>query len=158
LPYLSFSNPTSSEQFHVSYFVLQIFFRYRPRYVFDLPVRGSATKLGHQFQFLIVDAFVHPPEELEQEIRERYKKIYQINLPVLVKDLDTSQFRENIDQAKAMELIIFALEGVSNKYLKIFKGKPYEKIMNEMDSIIRDYEAYIDILKYGVYKFNPAGI
>ena len=51
-----------------------------------------------------------------------------------------------------MELILFAMEGVSNKYLDLFKNMSYDEIMRKMDTIIREYQDYMEILKYGVYR------
>jgi TetR/AcrR family transcriptional regulator len=101
---------------------------------------------------MIVDAFIQSPDELQQELERKYKELYHKSMPMLVKDLDTSQFKEEIDQAKAIELILFALEGVSNKYIKLFKAMPYHKILEEIDKITEEYKEYISILKYGVYK------
>jgi TetR/AcrR family transcriptional regulator len=128
-----------------------------PRDFFERVMEIGLIKLEIAYQEpaiykIIIDAFIYKPAELEQEINERYKKIYEANKPLLVQNLDTSRFRDDIDQEKAMELILFAMEGVSNKYLDLFKNMSYDEIMRKMDTIIREYQDYMEILKYGVYR------
>lgn len=111
-------------------------------------------EIGHQepaIYKIIIDAFVNKPQELEQEINERYKKAYEANMPILLQNIDTSRFRKGIDSKKALEIILFAMEGISKKYFDLFKNMSYEEIMGHMDKVIKEYQVYIEILQHGVY-------
>ena len=114
-------------------------------------------RIAHEYSAeykMILEAFTHPPAELEQEIQARYKKLYQENLPLLFKDLDTSKFREDIAEEKAVEIIMLTLEGISDKYINMFKQIPSQEVMSKLEQLTQDYQAYIDILKYGIYEKN----
>lgn len=110
----------------------------------------AAYEYPVEYRF-VIDAFTHTPDDLKLEMKERYEKMYKENKPVMFKDIDTSRFRREIDRNKAMELIMFALEGVGNKYLSDFKSMPVDRIMSELEHITQDYNGYIEILKNGVY-------
>lgn len=109
----------------------------------------SACEYPAEYKFLI-EAITHTPEEAKQEILERYEKVIAEGMSWLLKDIDTLNFRKDMDKGKAMELIKFALEGVSRKYLKCFKDKSADDIMSELETLSQSYYEYIDILKKGV--------
>lgn len=100
---------------------------------------------------ILIDAFAHFPDDLTLEIQKRYENLYKESIPVLYEGIDTSNFRSEINKEKALEFIMLALEGVNNKYMKIFKNMRADKIMAEMETITKDYNEYIHILKNGVY-------
>ncbi len=111
-------------------------------------------KMAHEYPSMykiLLDAITHAPDDLKEEVQARYEKMYKESMPMLLKDIDTSKFRKDIDRNKAIELIMLALEGVSNKYLNIFKNMPADRIWTEMENVLKDYNEYIEILKGGVY-------
>lgn len=108
-----------------------------------------AYEYPKEYKFLL-DAITHTPEEVKHEIQERYAKIVAESMPLMFRDLDTSNFRNDIDKDKAMELIGFALEGVSSKVMKSFQNKSVDEIMSQLESITREYYEYVDILKKGI--------
>lgn len=94
---------------------------------------------------------MHVPDDLQKEIQARYEKLYKKSMPLFLNNMDTSKFRKDIDRNKAIELIFFALEGVSNKYMKMFKNMEADEMLSKVESITGEYYEYIDILKGGVY-------
>lgn len=111
-------------------------------------------KVGYQYPMhykFLLEAFTHIPAGLEKELNDRYEKIYKSSMPLFMKDIDTSKFREGMNKEKAIELIELALEAVSNKYIKKFKDKSSEEVMSQLENVTDEYKDYIDILKFGVY-------
>lgn len=103
------------------------------------------------FYKLMIDSYTHVPAELKNEMQKRYDGILKDNLPLLFKDLDMSKFRKDIDPKKTVELVMFALEGLSGKYLKIFESMDYGLIMSRREQLYAEYREYTDILKKVMY-------
>ena len=112
-----------------------------------------ASEYPSEFKFSL-DVFLHTPEDLKQEVQERYGKIYKENIKLLFNEINTPKFRAGINRNKAMELVMFALDGLSNKYFKAFESMPVSNIMSELEQITQDFNEYIEILKNGVYDKN----
>jgi TetR/AcrR family transcriptional regulator len=145
---------------YVTDFIAQIFYekmRDLPSDFFERVMELGLLKLKVASEFpveykFILDVFLHTPEELKQEVQESYGKIYGENMELLFKDIDISKFRPGIDSNKAMEVAMFAFDGLSNKYFKQFKSIPMGDIMGELEKSIQDFNEYIEILKNGVYE------
>jgi len=65
-------------------------------------------------------AFLNVPEEIKDEIEIRYKKLYDKGYKLAIDDIDMSKFRNGIDKQKSIELIIAALNGISEMQKKVF--------------------------------------
>lgn len=94
---------------------------------------------------------MHLPADMQKDIQARYEKAYKEYMALITNDMDTSKFRKDIDRNKAIEMIFFALEGISNKYTKILKSMTANEIFSRMESIAKEYYEYMDILKGGIY-------
>ncbi len=101
---------------------------------------------------VIYMAFMNTPEELKEEIQKRYNKLYAENMPALMKDIDMSRFRKDISPKKALEVIMFLIDVLANKYINIFRNKNANEVLLEMDKIVEEYRQYFDILKRGLYE------
>lgn len=101
---------------------------------------------------LIFNAFVNFPDELEEDIQDRNTKLKNDHLPNFFEGIDTSKVREGVDINKAIEIITLFLEGLSNKYLNIFKGQSADEMLGSMDKLIVKCNEYFDILKGGIYE------
>jgi AcrR family transcriptional regulator len=108
------------------------------------------SKYPVMYEFL-VKSIISVPEELEDEIQERYEKMYCEGIDMLLKDIDKSKFRDNIDFNKAIEILIACTDGLVKKYLQRYKGKE-DKILRNTDMILEDIDQYLEILKRGFYK------
>lgn len=100
----------------------------------------------------IFNAFINTPEELNEEIKQRYNSTLSKNLGAFYANLDTSKFREDIDSKKAIEVVVTFLEGHTNKYINLYRNHKAEDIFNDIDSLLNDFNQYFDILKKGIYK------
>lgn len=88
--------------------------------------------------------------EVKSEIEQRKKKLTESNYSKVFNNIDKSKFADGVDIGRAINIIMWTLEGLGTSELqmvKVFKtkGLDYEKIFHEMD-------VYIDIFKNCFYK------
>lgn len=96
-------------------------------------------------------AFINIPEELREEIKERYELLYKKGIFLTLDNLNTSHFRNDIDKEKAIELILLSLNGLSEKYIKQINSASdsgFSTLIQRFD----DLKDYIEILKKVFYK------
>lgn len=98
----------------------------------------------------IIKAFISYPKELEEDIRKRYLEVFSKNFDQIISKLDMNKFRKDIDENKALEVIMLTLDGLTNKYIKEYKGKEY-KLMADAKELMDIFDEYTDILKWGIY-------
>jgi TetR/AcrR family transcriptional regulator len=106
----------------------------------------------HQHQrvsLFLATAFMDPPKELQDEMAARIKIRTTEALKLLYGDVDMSLFREGIDKNKAMEMLMMTMEGLRQKYSKLYKG---QWDANTAEKSLTDFRAYMEIFKYGAYK------
>lgn len=101
---------------------------------------------------LVFSAISNMPQSLKHELSEMYNNYSSKYLPEVFENVDTSKFRKEIDSQKAIELIMICMDGLSNKYLQKYKSIPMEEILNNIDEIMEDFNKYMEILKFGIYK------
>ncbi len=130
----------------------------QPPDILDRIINSGLIKLRISFEYpklykILMDAYGDMPDELKFELQERYNKSLEEAMPFILKDIDTSKFRSDIDRDKAIEWIIIAVEGLGNKYLKKFKNMEDNGILVR-EKAIEDMKGYFEMLKYGIYKKN----
>lgn len=96
-------------------------------------------------------SFVNIPEELKGDIAIRYKKLYEKGIFLSFDGLDFSLFRDDIDIKKATDLIILAINGLSEKYLTTIKNSS-DKGLSTWDTRYKELEEYIAVLRKVFYK------
>lgn len=101
---------------------------------------------------LVLSSVTNMPEELKYDLEERINRLYAKNIPWFLENIDMSKFKEGIDPQKVLEFVSIFIEGMSCKYMKKYKGRSSEKILNETDKIIGEYNEYLEMLKHGIYK------
>ncbi|MGI6777335.1 MAG: TetR/AcrR family transcriptional regulator [Acetivibrionales bacterium] len=106
----------------------------------------------HPVMYGVLFSSINVPNDLRKDMQSRYEKTYKKYMSVLLDKMDVSKFRKGIDRNKAVEIIFFALEGLSSKYMNILKGMTVEEVFSRMEGIIEDYYEYIDIIKNGIYQ------
>lgn len=102
------------------------------------------------YQFLML-AFLDRPKDLEGALAQRYQMLSERGYGLLLKDLDTSRFREDIDQAKAVEIILMTMDGLGKKYMELLRNVP-DRGLSRMEEIRQEIEEYQRILKVGIYR------
>ena len=100
---------------------------------------------------LIFVTFINTPKSIEDEIKQRYKRLYDIAIPMLLDGLDLSKVRSGIDPNKAIEVIVLFMEGFQAKYIEAYKNIPPEQALSLIDQLSEESKAYMDILKKGIY-------
>lgn len=75
---------------------------------------------------------------------DAYKKIFD--------NIDISKFKEDIDAAKAINIIMWTIEGFSAIEIKKMQLKIVDKI--DYEKVFADVDVYIEILKNSFYKNN----
>lgn len=123
--------------------------------LFQRLMGGALSKLKLAYEYpdmykILIEAYSDVPDELKKEFDERRGKLYREHMPLLLKDIDTSKFRKDIDAKMAIELLVLSLEALGDKYTGRFKGQ-CGIYFESLEEIIEDYKKYIDILKYGIY-------
>ena len=88
--------------------------------------------------------------ELKSEIEERKKKLTESNYTKMFNNIDKSKFRDGVDVSRAINIIMWTIEGLGTSELQkakvaTSKGIDYEKVFHDMD-------IYIDIFKNCFYK------
>lgn len=101
---------------------------------------------------IIYKTFVNTPEELKEDVTERYMKLYRDDFPALFKSLDTSKFRKGMDPQKGIDVLLCFLDGYYNKCLTLFRNRTAEEALLQMESITKEGLGYLDILKKGIYE------
>jgi TetR/AcrR family transcriptional regulator len=101
----------------------------------------------------VTAAFIDPPKEIASEIKALEQELRAQNSALVMKDLDMSGLRDDVDKQKAMQLMTICLEGLGNKYREKYRNQP-EKIVDDFDEIISEMKEYVELLKYGTYKKN----
>jgi TetR/AcrR family transcriptional regulator len=106
----------------------------------------------------ITDAFTNPPVAVKKEMEEIIKKYYEtyqgdfLLEHVYIKDLiQTEKLREDISVDTVISMTMCIVEQLSNKYLALYKNKQID-IMNSTESLLRELNEYLKIVKYGIYK------
>ncbi len=106
----------------------------------------------HQHQLVslfLATAFMDPPKELQDEMAVRIKIRTTEALKLLYGDVDMSLFREGIDKNKAMEMLMITMEGLRQKYSKLYKG---HWDTEAAEKSLKDFRDYMEIFKYGAYR------
>lgn len=101
----------------------------------------------------MLQAFLHTPTELREEVEERHNLIHGD----VIRHLSTTGFREGIDVRIVVDLLHLVSFSIGQAIFADLKGKAISTAEKEIiDRKIESYEGlfakYIDILKFGVYE------
>jgi TetR/AcrR family transcriptional regulator len=107
------------------------------------------NKYSSIFKFLEV-AVGEQCNEIKNEIEERDIKLSESSYSKMFNNIDVSKFRDGVDVSRAMNIIMWTLNGLGTSYQQSAKASvdkriDYEKAFGAMDG-------YIDILKNAFYK------
>lgn len=104
----------------------------------------------HMYKLVLL-AVSNSPESVRQELMERYNTTYAKHMPQFFVDIDTSNFRKEINAQKAIELIMMCVDGISNRYIQKYRNLSVDEVLNNVEKIMEEYKEYMDILKFGIY-------
>ncbi|MBB6715986.1 hypothetical protein [Clostridium gasigenes] len=77
-----------------------------------------------------------------------YNRYVLLTNELLLKNIDYSKFKENVNVNKVLEIIIYVSEGLNNKFIAQYKGD-YKEIMKNTVKIREEALSYIDIIIKG---------
>lgn len=95
--------------------------------------------------------FINTPDELRNDIGERYKKLKEYSEKLTLSDVDLSLFRDDIDKQKALEIIVMSLNGILENSNVLFKSLDDYGYDNRNQFYIKLRE-YIVVLRKVFYK------
>lgn len=102
------------------------------------------------YKFFVI-SYTNVPDELKDDIKKRYEKLYAKGLFLTFDGLDISKFRDDVDKQKSLELILMALNSLSKKYTNTF-NKSEDKGLSTLDKRVDDLKEYLEIFKKVFYK------
>jgi AcrR family transcriptional regulator len=104
---------------------------------------------------ILIEAFISPPQELKDEIEVLYQKYYLQSFKILetyiIKYINSDMLKNNIKSEDAMFVVMTLFEALTKKYTQEHANKT-EDLLNYTDEIFKEFDKYIDIIKYGIYK------
>lgn len=106
-------------------------------------------KYPNIFNFLINSKY-EEESDIKDEVAEKSDNVIMQNYSKIFGNIDKSKFKEGIDVDKAIELILFSMEGYGNREGIIAKKiGNNEQLYNKWD---REINEYIDIMRKVYYK------
>ncbi|WP_253199642.1 ABC transporter permease [Clostridium gasigenes] len=127
-----------------------------PLDMFDRIIQVSMVKEEVAFEFkmesgIVVQVFGELYNEFKAELEVDYNRYVLLTNELLLKNIDYSKFKEDVNVNKVLEIIIYVSEGLNNKFIAQYKGD-YKEIMKNTVKIREEALRYIDIIKKSVYK------
>ncbi|HYE82048.1 MAG TPA: TetR/AcrR family transcriptional regulator [Clostridia bacterium] len=98
----------------------------------------------------ITAAYLNDQGEVADELNKRKTSFTEEVYPKLFYDVDHSLFRKDIDPQKAIDVIIFTMEGYAAK--EASPDKKLEDYEPEYERILKDVDEYITLLRKCLYK------
>lgn len=99
------------------------------------------------FKFFLT-AYSETDIEVRDEVADRNQKMIEINLPKIYDNIDFSNVRDGVDHQKAINLIVWALEGYANSKIPKFKTMGEE----EFSDLVTELATYLEVLRQCFFK------
>lgn len=104
---------------------------------------------------VIMDAFMNMPPELKEALEKLYIKYYTLSMKIvedyIVSYLDTTLLKSTVTKEDAIFLTLSIFEALSKKYTQMYQNR-VEELMDNTEELFKEYNKYVDIIKYGIYK------
>ena len=105
------------------------------------------------FDFVAI-AFFEKDPAVAEKIHKYADQMYLNAQNEIIKDIDQSLFKNNIDIQKAVDIIIFTLRGYSES--QVSPEKCIEDYSKEHERYLREMDEYITVLRAAFYKEDKA--
>jgi len=127
-----------------------------PADIFERVLNISMAKLElslkePELHRLLTGALADPPAELKEEIAARRQRLYSVYMPMFTANVDTSNFRPEVNPRQAIELIVLVLEALSEKHVKIHRERGQPGGL-DLSPAFAEAKIYLEMIKYGVYR------
>ncbi len=123
-----------------------IFERRRQALVLKIEVMKMHPEI---YDFLAV-AYMEDSSEVKSELEKRNKGAMAAGQAKLYEGIDTSKFKEEVDIKKAVEIINWTLEGITNKEMQSIKGLSMQEV--NFTELLEEVDIYMEMLKKSFYK------
>ncbi|WP_339063355.1 TetR/AcrR family transcriptional regulator [Tepidibacillus marianensis] len=115
----------------------------------------SKQKLQMFFDFpleskILMDTFLEIPYQLKDDLSKRFEVISKDTLTIFLSDIDYSLFRFDIEPQKAIELIMTTMDGLANKYIRLYNQKG-NLDSEDLKQSFQEVDDYLYMLKVGLY-------
>jgi len=130
-------------------------FNYDEKDFFERLRQGSLLKFKiwrkhpQMFDF-IVNAYIEELGEVKGELEKRNMGLIANSQGLLYEGIDNCKFKEGVDIKRAIEIIVWTMEGFTNKELKRLKILS----LNEQNysELLKESDIYLEMLKKSFYK------
>ena len=100
------------------------------------------------YNFLL-SAALDESAEIKQEFERKSKSILDDSYKRVLTNIDTSVFKEGLDEKRVSDMIIWVIQGFSNNELEKLKRN---NLAYDVNAIMADFDIYLDLLKNIFYK------
>lgn len=98
----------------------------------------------------VAAAYTEDAVEVKSELNSRNKGLIAIGQSILNEGIDTSKFKEGVDVKKAIDIITWTIEGLTNREMERVKNfSLYEQNFNE---VLKELDIYLEMLKKSFYQ------
>ena len=104
-----------------------------------------------QLYKLFYNAFINAPEDIQNELRQRYSAYYTPSMQMLTDGLDCSRFKPEVNVDKVIELIYLILEGLLSKSVPILQKHQPAESLALVDKLFVECDEYFTMIRQGVY-------
>ncbi|WP_409250821.1 TetR/AcrR family transcriptional regulator [Bacillus sp. SCS-153A] len=123
--------------------------------IFDRNRELAAVKIELFYQYPQVFDFFNgiyfeENKEVSRELEKRKHGFLTHNYKDMMKDIDTSQFKEEVEVEKVVDIITWSLEGFSNRIQAEVKGMKLQEI--NLEKTLSELDEYLEVLKKSFYK------
>ncbi|MFT4415936.1 TetR/AcrR family transcriptional regulator [Fredinandcohnia humi] len=101
------------------------------------------------FDFL-KSVYEETDSEVKSELEKRNYDVIETSYAKILSNIDTSLFKPNIDIGRAINIIIWTLEGYGNQQKILTKNTPMDLL--NIEKLIEGMDEYIEMLKSMFYK------
>jgi TetR/AcrR family transcriptional regulator len=114
-------------------------------------LRLDISAMYPQAYQIFANAYLDIPADLRDEIDLKYHKLLELNNTLVLKNVDMTKFKEDIDTEKAIELIFMTFNGLIDKYVQLYKHFD-DKGKGIREETFKELKQYVVIMKLAFYK------
>lgn len=130
-------------------------FNYDEKDFFERLRQGSLLKFEiwkvhpEMYNFILV-AYMEETPEIKEEISKRSMEVIANSQGFLYEGIDHSKFKDGVDIKRAIEIIVWTIEGFTTKELR--KAKILSLNEQNYSELLKESDIYLEILKKSFYK------
>jgi TetR/AcrR family transcriptional regulator len=106
-------------------------------------------KHPEMFQF-VKNAYEEDSLAIKKELEIRDQQAITKSYAKLFQSIDTSRFKKGLNIEKAINIIVWTMEGLSHQYQEKMKLIPVDQI--KLEDLLIDMDSYIETLKLSLYQ------